>query len=339
MHPRSRFAGVTVGAVALVVALVLGAAPASAATTVAVHVPSGTTLRVADQVGQFEVPLQVAGVGNFPFTVQYSSFVGAPAVFQAFASGDVDLSLGGDNTIIPPQVAGQNFEVVATYIDPNFDFGLIEAPGENATAIDKKTLIGKKIGFEFGTNAQAYVLRLLKANGLTPSQVDLVNLPEASLVSALKSGSVDYIETINPLTFQFLPAIPGAKVIHTPQVASGRLWIVANRSAVDNPATSAAIASYLEHFSESLAYIDKHPQAFVQAYYVGEEKLPASIVPPIVKTFEPYYTQPIDSSVIQQQQQLTNLFTQAGFINEHLDVSKVFTTKYNEYVTAGELQK
>ena len=336
MRLRFGFAGVTVGAAALAAALTLSAAPVSAATTATVHVPSGTTLRVADQVGQFEVPLQVAGASNFPFTVQYSSFVGAPAVFQAFSSGDVDLSLGGDNTIIPPQVAGQNFVVVGTYVDPNFDFGLIEGPGESATAITKKTLIGKKIGFEFGTNAQAYVLRLLKDNDLSPSQVDLVNLPETSLVSALKSGSVNYIETVNPITFQFLPEIPGAKVIHTPQVASGRLWIFANRSAVDNPATSAAIASYLEHFSESLAYIDKHPEAFLQAYYVGEEKLSASIVSPIAKTFKPYYTQPIDASVVQQQQQLTNLFTQAGFINGHLDVSKVFTTKYNQYVTAGE---
>jgi sulfonate transport system substrate-binding protein len=335
MYPRRRKFAVAL-VTALAVATGISAPALAASKSPVVHVPAGTTLRVADQIGQFEVPLHLAGLSRFPFSVQYSSFLGAPAVFQAFASGDVDFSLGGDNTIIPPQIAGQNFVVVASFVNPNFNFGLMEGPGEHVAAISKKTLLGKRIGFEFGTNAQSYVLQLLKDNGLKPSQVDLVNLPSTSVVSALKSGSVDFIETLDPLTPEYLAEIPGSKVIVTSGVASGRLWIVANRAAVADPAKSAAIASYLEHFSQSLAYVDKHPNAFLQAFYEGEEKLPASIIPPILKDFKSYYTEPISPRLIAQQQELTDLFTQAGAIPQHLDVSKVFTTKYNKYVVGGE---
>lgn len=260
-------------------------APASAASTPAVRVPAGTTLRVADQVQQLQSPLQVAGLTNFPFTAQYSNFLGAPAVFQAFQSGDVDFSVVGDSTIIPPQIAGENFVVVGLYVNNSENFGLISAPGEHVTAINKSQLRGKKIAFQFGTNAQSYVLELLKKNGLTTSQVDLVNIPATSYVSAIKSGSVNFIVTENPLTPQYLSEIPGAKVIYTPGVASGRLWLVADRDAVANPAKSAAIASYLQHLSQALAYVNGHEKQWAIAYYEGVEKLPAAVLPSGLELF------------------------------------------------------
>jgi sulfonate transport system substrate-binding protein len=312
-------------------------APSSpASSSPSVHVPAGTTLRVADQVQQLQSPLQVAGQTNFPFTVEYSNFLGAPAVFQAFQSGDVDFSVVGDSTIIPPQIAGQNFVVVGLYVNNSENFGLISAPGEHVTAINKSQLRGKKIAFQFGTNAQSYVLQLLKKNGLTTSQVDLVNIPSTSYVSALKSGSVNFIVTENPLTPQYLSEISGAKVIYTPGIASGRLWLVADRDAVADPAKSAAIASYLQHLSQALHYVNGHEKEWATAYYEDVEKLPSSIIAPILKTTVPTYTVPITPSVIQQQQELTDLFTQAGVIPQHLDVSKIFTTKYNKDVVADE---
>ena len=340
MYRRPRIVALrSVAALTIATALAVVAAtsaPAFAASSPPVRVPAGTMLRVADQVQQLQSPLQVAGQTTFPFTVQYSNFLGAPAVFQAFQSGDVDFSVVGDSTIIPPQIAGQNFVVVGLYVNNSENFGLISAPGQHVTAINKSQLRGKKIAFQFGTNAQSYVLELLRKNGLTTSQVDLVNIPATSYVSAIKSGSVNFIVTENPLTPQYLSEIPGAKVIYTPGIASGRLWLVADRDAVANPAKSAAIASYLQHLSQALAYVNGHEKQWATAYYEGVEKLPASIIAPILKTTVPTYTVPITPSVIQQQQQLTDLFTQAGVIPQHLDVSKTFTTKYNKYVVADE---
>lgn len=151
----------------------------------------------------------------------------------------------------------------------------ISAPGVHVTAINKSQLRGKKIAFQFGTNAQSYVLELLKKYGLTTSQVDLVNIPATSYVSAIKSGSVNFIVTENPLTPQYLSEIPGAKVIYNPGIASGRLWLVADRDAVANPAKSAAIASYLQHLSQALAYVNGHEKQWAPTTRVSRNIMPA----------------------------------------------------------------
>jgi sulfonate transport system substrate-binding protein len=327
---------VPVTAVLAVATVTIVTSPAFAASTASsVQVPAGTTLNVADQLDGLETPLHLSGQATkIPYTVSYSSFLGAPAVFQAFQSGDVDFSTVGDAGIIPPQEANQSFVVVAASESTGANFGLEVAPGEKITSV--KQLRGKKIGYAAGTNTQSFVLQLLKDNGLTPKEVSLVNLPSSAGAAAVRAGDVDVAVTEEPLLAEYQVEYPGAKVILTPGVYSGLTFYVATKSAVANAAKSAAIADYLQRLVRADNWVDAHEAAYISAYYGTYLKLPASTLPPLVEAAKSTKFVPISAAVINKQQETTNLFAAAGALPGHLDVAKVFTTKFNKYVAAAQ---
>ena len=330
--PRYR-AVIVASALALVLVPAVASPALAASGTASVKVPAGTTLNVADQDVNLETLLTSSGqAAKLSFAVQYSAFQGAPAIFQAFESGDVDVALVGDAGIIPPQEANQQFVVVAATESTGNGFALEGAPGENITSV--KQLRGKKIGYSAGTAYQSYVLQLLKENGLSPSDVNLVNLPSTSLASAVQAGDIDVAPTENPLQAEYRAEYPTAKVIPTPYSALD--FIVATKSAVDNRAKAAAIGAYLQRLQQAYAWVSTHQKAFITAYYGTILKLPASIIPSLVSGAAPTRFVPIGPSVIDRQQETTNLFTQVGAVPTHLNVSKVFTTKFNKYIETAQ---
>jgi sulfonate transport system substrate-binding protein len=271
---------------------------------------------------------------KIPFSVQYSSFLGAPAVFQAFQAGAIDLSYVGDAGIIPPQVSGQDFVVVAASQSAGGGWGVLVGPGSSITSI--KDLRGKKIGYEVGTADQSYLLQLLKDNGLTPKDVTLVNLPANSISAALHSGDIEATPTEVLLSAQYQVANPGSKIIPTPGVYSGLDFYITTKSVLQNQAKVAAIGAYLERLERADTWVNSHEPAYVTAYYQGVLKLPSTLDKSILATSAPIHWLPIGPPVISKQQTTTNLFTAAGAIPGHLNVSKVFTTEFNSTVAAAQ---
>jgi sulfonate transport system substrate-binding protein len=329
--PRFRFIAV---AIALLSVSLLGIGTAAGGSTKTATVPAGTTLRVADQFEGLELPLKLSGqASKLPFTAQYSSFVGAPAVFQAFQAGAVDLSYVGDAGIIPPQESGQSFVVVAAYKNTGGGWGILVGPGKSITSI--KQLRGKKIGYEAGTADQSYLLQLLKDNGLTPKDVTLVNLPAADIPAALHSGDIDATPSEVLTSEEYEADNPGSKIISTPGVYSGLDFIVSTKSALQNAAKRAAISDYLQALVRGENWVNSHESTYVSAYYNGVLKLPTSLDKSILADTAPTHFVPIGPAVISTQQGTTNLFTASGAIPEHLDVSKVFTTTFNAVVQSA----
>jgi sulfonate transport system substrate-binding protein len=333
--PRFRPIAAAIAAAITVLAVIAlwsaSAAPVAARTGA---VPAGTTLRVADQFEGLELPLQLSGQGaKLPFGVQYSSFVGAPAVFQAFEAGAVDLSYVGDAGIIPPQESGQSFVVVAAYKNTGGGWGILVGPGKSITSI--RQLRGKKIGFEAGTADQSYLLQLLKDNGLTPKDVTLVNLPSADIPAALHSGDIDATPSEVLTSEEYEADNPGSKIISTPGVYSGLDFIVTTKSALDSAAKRAAISDYLRSLVRAENWVNNHESSYVSAYYNGALKLPTSLDKSILADTAPTHFVPIGPAVINTQQGTTNLFTSSGAIPGHLNVSKVFTTEFNAVVESA----
>jgi len=308
--------------------------PAGAAARSAT-VPAGTTLRVADQEQELQLPLKLSGqAAKMPYGVSYSNFLGAPAVFQAFQAGAVDLSFVGDAGIIPPEQAGDPFKVVAVFQNTGGGWGILVGPGQKITSI--KQLRGKTIGYEAGTADQSYLLQLLKNNGLTPKDVQLTNLPYNAITPALRSGDIVATPTEALLSAQYLQQNPGSKVIQTPGVYSGLDFIVATTSALADPAKRAAIADYLQRLVWADNWVNSHEQAYVSAFYQGVLKVPASLDRSVLSTTAPTHFLQVGPAVINRQQETTDLFTAAGALPGHLDAGKDFVTEFNKTVAQAQ---
>lgn len=89
---------------------------------------------------------------------------------------------------------------------------------------DLKGLKGKKIALEVGLLEQLLLRKALEKNGMTESDVSIINLPTDKLPFALKLGKVDAIAAWQPYSGEALKASPGAKVIFSSADLPGLIY-------------------------------------------------------------------------------------------------------------------
>ena len=85
-------------------------------------------------------------------------------------------------------------------------------------------LKGKKVGVETGFVGHLLLLQALEENGLTESDVELINYPTDQTPQALESGDVAAIVAWQPNSGQALKVVPGSKPVFTSADAKGLIY-------------------------------------------------------------------------------------------------------------------
>ena len=85
-------------------------------------------------------------------------------------------------------------------------------------------LKGKKIGVEVGFVSHLLLLNALEKNGMSESDVELVNVPTNETPQVLASGDVDAIVAWQPSSGQALSLVPGSKAIYTSADEPGLIY-------------------------------------------------------------------------------------------------------------------
>ena len=111
-----------------------------------------------------------------------------PAIIEAMAADDVDLSMVGTFPIVNAVNNGNEIKILSSGNYTEDGFHLVVNPDSDITSVDQ--LKGKKIGVATGTLEHMIVLQLLQKYKLT-DQVDLVNLSMSDALTAVLSGDVD----------------------------------------------------------------------------------------------------------------------------------------------------
>lgn len=111
-----------------------------------------------------------------------------PAIIEAMASGDVDLSIVGTFPVVNANNNGNEIKILASgnYVEDGYH--LVVTPGSEITSVDQ--LKGKKLGVATGTAEHMIVLQLLQKYNIA-DQVELVNLSQADALTAVLSGDID----------------------------------------------------------------------------------------------------------------------------------------------------
>ena len=99
---------------------------------------------------------------------------------------------------------------------------IVGKPGINSI----KDLKGKKVGVEVTLVEHLLLLKALEANGMTQSDVKLVNTPTNETPQTLASGKVAAIGAWYPISGQALKAVPGSKALFTSADAKGLIYDV-----------------------------------------------------------------------------------------------------------------
>lgn len=171
---------------------------------------------VAWQVGIDKGWFKEAGVD-----VDFEWFEYVPSM-EAYSASKVDAvsMTNGDALVTGATGAPSKAIIINDYSNGN-DM-IVAKPGIESV----KDLKGKKIGVEIGFVDHLLLLKVLEANGMSESDVTLVNVPTHETPKAFASGDVDAIAAWQPNSGQALKAVPGSKAIYTSKDVPGLIYDV-----------------------------------------------------------------------------------------------------------------
>lgn len=224
---------------ALVAASSLHAAPLKLAYS---DWPGYTVLEIAKQKGWFK---------DAGLDVDLVWFDYGPSL-DAFSSGKVDGVACVPTDALVIGASGTKSKTIAITDFSEGNDRVVGAPGVNSI----KDLKGKKVAVEVGLVDHLLLLQALKDNGMTQSDITLVNTPTNNIPQVLASGSVAAGCAWYPISGQALKQVPGSKPLYTSANAPGLIYdviIVNPTSLAEHKADWAKIAGI---FYKCVAYLE-----------------------------------------------------------------------------------
>ena len=319
-------------AVVAALTTVVSACSSSGATEAGSH-PKGKlakTLRVAVQSDTEQIMLKLAGEDDFPYKVQWSTFEGVPNMVSAFQAGAVDIGTGGQAPIIQAQAGGHDLKIVAVHEDTGNSRQLIARGGGIHTVADLK---GKKIATQVGTQTYAFIVAALREAGLTASDVHFVDLTLADSRTALQAGSVDAAAMPTSDVLHFQHAFDDVTVLRDQTgLDMTQSVVISTGKALADPVRSATIGDFVSRWTNSINWIAQHPQKWVQASYVQDQKLSDSVGKQVLLKLGPPSVVPIGPAQIEEQQKLADLLYQSGSIKQRVNASREYDSRFNSVV-------
>jgi sulfonate transport system substrate-binding protein len=122
-------------------------------------------------------------------SIEWSEFNSGPPLLEALGANAVDFGPTGDVPPLFAQAAGGNLLYVGTYKPPAAFHGLLVKKDSPIQRIED--LKGKKVAYKRGSSAHNFAFKALAKIGLTPQDIESVDLPPPDAAAAFKNGSVD----------------------------------------------------------------------------------------------------------------------------------------------------
>lgn len=144
------------------------------------------------------------------------------ASMDAFAAGKLDaVAMTNGDALVIGSTGAQNVMILVNDYSAGNDM-IVGAPGVESI----KDLKGKKVGVEIGFVDHLLLLNALGKNGMTESDVELVNVPTNETPQVLASGQVDAVGAWQPSSGQALQLVPGSKRIYSSADEPGLIYDV-----------------------------------------------------------------------------------------------------------------
>jgi NitT/TauT family transport system substrate-binding protein len=139
---------------------------------------------------------------------------------DAFSSGKVDAVMMTNGDALVAGAAGARSKMILLTDYSNGNDKVVARPGIGTF----KDLKGKRVGLEFTLVDHLLFLKACERNGMTPKDVELVNVPTNETPQALAAGDVVAIAASYPVSAQALRFAAGAKPIFTSADVPGLIY-------------------------------------------------------------------------------------------------------------------
>lgn len=243
----------TIAATALALLAISGSAAAQGRKLVVRvgYQPSSYVHLVAKDKKWFEEEFARDGI-----EIRHDLFPVGPPIIESFASGRTDIGYMADQPPIQGRANRIDLKAVALTGSSEKTSGIVVSSRSNIRSI--KDLRGRKIATAVGSILHQLLLIYLKSEGMTFSDIQLVNLVPADLNTALQSGHVDAVVNSDPYNSAAIQAGYGRLLVD----ATGykdivSLIIARNEFAKANPGV---VARYLKVYARADKWLQDNPK-------------------------------------------------------------------------------
>ncbi|SEJ39146.1 sulfonate transport system substrate-binding protein [Azotobacter beijerinckii] len=283
---------------------------------------SRTRLGVGTYKGAAPSFLEEAGLAPPPYEVSYAELAGGNLIVEALAGGSLDV---GSMSEIPPVFAIQSqapIKLIAVLRGDVNNQVFLVPQGSGVREIAE--LRGKRVGFVRSTTSHYFLIKALKEQGLSLADIEPVGLTPQDGFSAFQSGQLD-AWVIYGIYIQIALARTHARIVKTALgYLSGNYVIAARAESLKDPYRVAAIKDYLAREQQVWDWVQANPESWAKksAAITG---IDASLFMDQFRArSEPYRMVPVDDAAIRSQQEVADLFYEAGVLRQRLDVAPLW---------------
>lgn len=287
---------------------------------------AGVTLNVATYKSAAPTFFPEAGIGAAPYRVKYAEFTGGNLSFEALVSGTLDLSPMSE---IPPIFGIKNHapvKLIAVLTGDVNNQAFVVPKGSAVQSVAQ--LKGLRVGYIRSTSSHYFLLKALKEQGLSFADIVPMALTPQDGFAALQNGALDAWVTFGYF-IQLAELRSGARVLKTGQgYLSGNYVIAANQASIADPLKHAAITDYVLREYRAWQWIAAHPEEWASksAKVLG---MPREVFLAQYRAQSgPRLLQPVDDAAIASQQDVADLFFEAGVLPNKLDVSGLWDRSF-----------
>jgi len=283
-------------------------------------------LRIASQKGGTKsLMLASHALDGAQYKVEWSEFPSAQALLEALSADAVDAGAVGDAPFMFAYATGAKIKAVQATRASGGGAStavLVRAMSPIHAAADLK---GKRIATGRGSVGHYLLLRVLETAGLTPKDVTIVFLSPGDAKAAFDSGTVDAWVTWG--SYVGLAQLHGqTRIIADGQgLMHGIGFEAANDDAIATK--HAQLLDFLARLAKAEQWEGAHKAEYA-AVLAKETGLPADVALYTVSNVRGVAT-PIDSSIIDEEQDTLGHYVKAGVITTPPDLARAFDTSFN----------
>ncbi|ENV45806.1 MULTISPECIES: sulfonate ABC transporter substrate-binding protein [Acinetobacter] len=273
-------------------------------------------LPILKERGTLETVLKQQGVN-----VKWVEFPAGPQLLEGLNVGSVFFGEAGEAPPIFAQAANSNLVYVANQPEAPKAEALIVQKDSNIQSV--QDLKGKRVALNKGSNVHYLLLKVLEANNLKLSDIEVVYLPPSDARAAFERGAVDAWVIWDPF-FAAAEHQIGARVIATGEniVSNHQFYLADRKFAEANPQIIDAVVNELNLTTE---WVSSHQDEAAKLL----EK-PTGLAFDVLKTSISrmgFGVKPLTPEVAQKQQQVADAFYGQQLIPAKLNIQSAILTK------------
>ena len=273
-------------------------------------------LPILKERGTLETVLKQQGVN-----VKWVEFPAGPQLLEGLNVGSVSFGEAGEAPPIFAQAANSNLVYVANQPEAPKAEALIVQKDSNIQSV--QDLKGKRIALNKGSNVHYLLLKVLEANNLKLSDIEVVYLPPSDARAAFERGAVDAWVIWDPF-FAAAEHQIGARVIATGEniVSNHQFYLADRKFAEANPQIIDAVVNELNLTTE---WVSSHQDEAAKLL----EK-PTGLAFDVLKTSISrmgFGVKPLTPEVAQKQQQVADAFYGQQLIPAKLNIQSAILIK------------